>query len=202
MEDHIGQAGGNIVNGIFANQIHIAVADIDVALLVHLAEIAQLDIVALFLCGQMKRCFRLVQTVLGIIRHIRDHKGHTVFFKVFQDIQNLFLADGECFIIPVSPAVISLAECQTSAAGIFPGQGQNRIGGNLQDNRIAGADALLLFLIPGQSKGRDTCRCQNNNQYDYALIPFHSASSSYLQSRKCRCPDRPAGKRRSSAASG
>ena len=199
--NHAGQRSFQIIDRITADKIHIAVANVHIALLIHLAESAQLDVIALFSCTQMDHALRIIQTVLAVILYIFYDEGHTEGFKVGKNACDLILTDRESLVIVIEPAFLAFVEAKTILC-VLPGQGLDGINGDLQDDGVTVLDFFLFFFVLCQRKGCNTGHHQNSDQCDHFFRPFHSVSLSFSRSQRYRFPDKRWGTHRSSAFSG
>ena len=76
MLDHVLQRGIKLIQRVNFCQIHVAVPNGNIAFLVHVAKIAQFNLIGLILRGKMDDAHRIVQTVHAVIGDLFNDEGH------------------------------------------------------------------------------------------------------------------------------
>ena len=89
-----------------ADQIRLAVADGNIPLLVHFAEIAQLHGVTFFADRDGDRADRLVKTILFVIFYIVNDKRRRKVLELCKQLIYLFFVHGEGAILVIRPYLI------------------------------------------------------------------------------------------------
>ena len=163
------------VYGVVLDQVHVPVADGDIALGIHAAEIAQLDLIAFVGGGDVDGALRVVQAVLAVVGDVLDDEGGAQGLELLQETGDLLLVHGEGLVIVIDPLLI-LVEGQGLVV-IAPGEGLHGVGVHLQDDLVGVGDALLLLLVVHHGEGGHADHCQDAQQYVDPFSPLHSASS-------------------------
>lgn len=104
--NHIPQHRAELIQRIVADQIRLAVADGNIPLLVHFAEIAQLHGVTFFADRDGDRADRLVKTILFVIFYIVNDKRRRKVLELCKQLIYLFFVHGEGAILVIRPYLI------------------------------------------------------------------------------------------------
>ena len=199
MGNHIAEDGVKLSQRVVLNQVDVAVPDGDIPLGIHLAEISQLDLIGLFLRGQVNGTHGVVQPILPIVLHTLNDKSRAEGLELLQQFVDLVLAHRKLLVPVIKPCLIPME--RQSFALVFPGEGLNGVAGQLQDRFAAVLDLFLAPRYLSNRKGGDTGYNQNTQQNIKFFRPAHFAASFYAIPPQHRYPGTPAGMRRSSAPS-
>ena len=176
IKNHIPQDGIKFIQRVVADKICLAVTDGNIPLLVHFAEVTELDGIAFLVCGNMDRTDRLVKAVLSVVLYIVNGKCSRKGCKLFQQVIDLFLVHGEGVILVVDPRfVFGKGEC---SAFIRPRKSGNAFRGNFQYHFAAVFDLLFLLLIATDGKCGDADHKENAKQCIEFCCFTHDAFSS------------------------
>ena len=119
--DHVAENRVVFVQRVVLDQIHVPVPNGDIPLGIHLAVIAQLDLIALLLGGQIDSADGIVQPILSKVLHILNDEGGGKGLELLQQLIDFFLAHREILILVIEPGFI-LVECQRFLV-VLPGEG-------------------------------------------------------------------------------
>lgn len=143
-----------------------------------------------FLCRfNMDTACGIIQSILTVILHILNDKGHAKGLKQSQQIVHFFFADRKGLIIVIQPC-FTLMESQFCLI-IFPRKRCHILCRQFQDNFIAVFNFFLSLLIPADSKSHnanDASTPDNTyNLLDRFILPPPSAHSHIdTISQKCQ----------------
>jgi len=179
MLDHVLQRGIKLIQRVNFCQIHVAVPDGNIAFLVHVAKIAQFNLIGLILRGKMDGAHRIVQTVHAVIGDLFNDEGHAKRFELLQHFVDGILIHRECLIFIIEPGLV-LMEGQRGLSAL-PTQGLDIIAGNLQHDLAGGFDLFPFFFRLGHRKGGDAGNHQNAQHRVKPFRPFHVAPSFDLE---------------------
>ena len=105
VEDHIPQHRAELIQRVVADQVSLAVADGDIPLLVHLAEIAELDGIGFLASCDGDRANWLCQAVLCVILHIVNGKRRREILELRKQIVDFSFVHRERRIAVIRPCI-------------------------------------------------------------------------------------------------
>ena len=199
MGNHITEDGVKLIQRVVLNQVDVAVSDGDIPLGIHFAKVSQLDLIRLFLRGQVNGTHGVVQPILPIVLHTLNDKSRAEGLELLQQFVDLVLAHRKILVLVIKPCLIPVE--RQSFSLVFPGEGLNGVAGQLQDRFAAVLDLFLALRYLSDRKGGDAGHNENTQQNIKFFRPAHFAASFFSMLPQHRYPGTPAGTRRSSAPS-
>ena len=140
------QCGRIDVHGVLVHQVHGAVSEGEIALAVQLAEAPHPDLIVRVPGGEADGTHRVLQAVLGGVRHVLDDKGRPELREPVQQLPDLFAVHRERLVPVIDPAVPVCAEGQgdlfARLVRIGPRHGGHLVGRQLKDHLSALPDVL------------------------------------------------------------
>ena len=141
------------------NKVRAAVANGNVALVIHHADAAKLNRVCFLARGNAYGAFRLIKTILGIVLNIVNSECGGERLKQGKQLVYLFLVNWESRVVIIGPAFsFCKGEC---AAGVGPAERGNAVG-RYGKYLVAGILYLLLLLFVVAYRERGNTNHQQN----------------------------------------
>ena len=167
------------VHRVLIHQIDAPVPQREVPLAVHLAVIAHQDLIVCLPGGDVNGADRILQAVLGIVRHVLNDECRTQLGELVQQLLQLFRVHGECLVTVVEPVPI-FVEGQGHRSAVLirigPGDGCSRIRRQLEHHLAALPDVLPGFFGKADAHGGTHRDHQDAGQQDQPRLSRHFCS--------------------------